>query len=58
MEKTRYSITKTKLHISFHKLSPRKDNRCKTPTQGGKLLPRKIKSVIFQQTPKKIATQR
>jgi hypothetical protein len=26
------------------------DNRCKTPTQGGKLHPRKSKKIIFQQT--------
>jgi hypothetical protein len=43
--------------ISFHKSSLTKDNRWKTPTQGGKLHPRKRKKVIFQQTQKKIATQ-
>jgi hypothetical protein len=43
--------------VSFHKSSPSKDNRWKTPTQGGKLHPRKIKKIIFQQTQKKIATQ-
>jgi hypothetical protein len=44
-------ITKTKFtqYLSIY--------RWKTPTQGGKLHPRKIKKVIFQQTPKKIATQ-
>jgi hypothetical protein len=37
--------------------SPTKDNRWKTPIQGGKLHPRKGKKVIFfQQTQKKIAT--
>jgi hypothetical protein len=42
--------------ISFHKLSPSKDNTWKTLTQGGKLYPRKRKKVFFQQTPKKITT--
>ena len=43
---------------SFHKSSPTKDNRWKTPTQGGKLHPRKSKKAIFfQQTQKKIDTQ-
>ena len=36
--------------VSFHKSSPTKDNRWKTPTQGVKLHPRKSKKVIFQQT--------
>jgi hypothetical protein len=36
----------------------KKDNRWKPPTQGGKLIPRKNKKVIFfQQTQKKRATQ-
>jgi hypothetical protein len=44
--------------LSFHKSSPTKDKRWKTPTQGGKLHPRKSKKVIFfQQTRKKITTQ-
>jgi hypothetical protein len=44
--------------ISFYKSSPTKDNKWKTPTQGGKLHPRKTKKVIFfQETQKKIATQ-
>jgi hypothetical protein len=44
--------------ISFHKSNPIKDNRWKTPTQVGKLHPRKSKKLIFfQQTQKKIATQ-
>jgi hypothetical protein len=37
--------------------SPTKDNRWKTPTQGGKLHPRKSKKVILQKAQKKIATQ-
>jgi hypothetical protein len=36
--------------ISFHKCSPTKANRWKTPTQEGKLQPRKNKKVIFKQT--------
>jgi hypothetical protein len=36
--------------ISSHKLSPTKDNRWKTPTQGVKMYPRRSKKVIFQQT--------
>jgi hypothetical protein len=43
--------------ISFYKSSPTKDSRWKTPTQGGKLHPRKSKKVIFEQTQKNIATQ-
>jgi hypothetical protein len=44
--------------VSFHKSSPTKDNRWKTPAKGGKLHPRVSKKVIiFQQTQKKIATQ-
>ena len=35
--------------ISFHKSSPSKDNKGKTPTQGEKLCPRKSKKVILQQ---------
>jgi hypothetical protein len=58
MEKTRYFMTKPNLTIAFHKSSPIEDNRWKTPTQGGKLDPRKkSKKVIFQLTQKKIATQ-
>jgi hypothetical protein len=43
MEKPRYSMTKPNLH---NKPSPTKDNRWKTPAQGGKLHPRKSKKVI------------
>ena len=40
-----------KIHtLSFHKSSPSKDNKGKTPTQGWKLHPRKSKKVILQQT--------
>jgi hypothetical protein len=42
--------------ISYHKSSPSKDNKGKTPTEGGKLCSRKRKKIIFQQTLKKIAT--
>jgi hypothetical protein len=63
MEKPRSSIKKKKRKkqkqiytISLHKSSPTKDNRWKTPTQGGKLHPRKSKKVIFQQSQKKIHT--
>jgi hypothetical protein len=42
--------------ISFHKSGPSKDNKGKIPTQGGKLCPKKIKKIIFQQTVKRIAT--
>jgi hypothetical protein len=43
--------------VSSHKSSPSKDNKGKTPIQGGKLRPRKTKKVIvFQQTSKNIAT--
>jgi hypothetical protein len=41
--------------ISFHMSSPTKDDRWKTPTQGGKLHPRKRKKVIFQQIQKNIS---
>jgi hypothetical protein len=42
---------KKQIHtISFHKSSPSKDNKGKTPKEGGKLFPRKIKKVILQQT--------
>jgi hypothetical protein len=34
--------------ISIHESSPSKINKAKTPTQGGKQHPRKIKEVIFQ----------
>jgi hypothetical protein len=43
--------------ISFHKYSPTKDNKWKTPTQGEKLHPRKSKKVIFQQIQKKLGTR-
>jgi hypothetical protein len=39
---------KTKFTISLHKSSPSKDNKRKTPTQGGKISTRKSKKVIFQ----------
>jgi hypothetical protein len=35
---------------SSQKSSPTRDNRQKTPTQEGKLHPRKSKTIIFQQT--------
>jgi hypothetical protein len=48
---------KTKF-TSFYKTSPTKDNKWETPTQGGKLNPRKTKkAIIFQQTQKKTDTQ-
>jgi hypothetical protein len=51
MEKPRYSMTKSNLHSISHKSSISKDNRWKTPTQGGKLHPRKSKKeIFFQQT--------
>jgi hypothetical protein len=47
-------MTKTKYTLSLHKCRCTKDNRWKTPTQGGKLHPRKNKKIIFfQQTQKK-----
>jgi hypothetical protein len=53
MKKLRYSMSKPNPHNIFHKSSPTKDNRWKTPAQGGKLHPRKSKKVIiFQQTQK------
>jgi hypothetical protein len=33
--------------ISFHKTSPSKGDKWKTPTQGGKLHPRNSKKIIF-----------
>jgi hypothetical protein len=42
-DKTKYCV------ISFYKSSPSKDNKGKTPTQGGELCSRKGKKVIFQQ---------
>jgi hypothetical protein len=43
---------------SFHKFSPTKNKRGKTPTLGEKLHPSKSKKLIFfQQTQKKIASQ-
>ena len=41
---------KTKFTQSFHETSPSKDNKGKTPTQERKLLSRKSKKAIFQQT--------
>jgi hypothetical protein len=41
MKKARYYMTKPNLHKSFHKSSPAKANRWKTPPQGGKLHSRK-----------------
>jgi hypothetical protein len=58
MEKPRYSMIEPNCPISLHKSSPTKYNRWKTPTQEGKLHPRKSKKVIFfQKTQKKIATR-
>jgi hypothetical protein len=57
MENPKYSMTKSNLHISFHEFSPSKDNKGKTPTQGGKLCPRKSKKVILQGTKKKIVSR-
>jgi hypothetical protein len=58
MEKQKYSMTKPNLHNLFPQTQPYKDNRWKTPTQGGKLYSRKSKKVnFFQQNQKKIATQ-
>ena len=59
-QKTNKKATTTtiKVTISFHKSSPTKDNRCKTPTQGKKIYPEKSKKIIvFQQTQKKIGIQ-
>jgi hypothetical protein len=50
MEKPKYSMIKPNSQISFHESSPSKDIKGKTPTQGGKLCPRKSKKVILQQT--------
>jgi len=41
MEKPRYSLKKPIKTISFHQLSPKQDNRRKTPKQEGKLHPSK-----------------
>jgi hypothetical protein len=38
MEKPRYSMTKQIYTISFHKFSPSKDNKGKTPTKENNLL--------------------
>jgi hypothetical protein len=38
---------RTKFTQSFHKSSPSKENKGKTPTQGGKVCPRKSKKVTF-----------
>jgi hypothetical protein len=50
MEKPKYSMTKQNSHNILPKIQPSKDNKGKTPTQGGKLCPRKSKKVILQQT--------
>jgi hypothetical protein len=50
-------MTKPDLHNNFPRIQLYNHNRWKTPTQGGKLHPRKSKKVIFQQTQKKIAKQ-
>jgi hypothetical protein len=51
MEKSRFSMMKPNLTVSFQKSGPTKDNRWKIPTQGRKLHCRKSKKVIFfQQT--------
>ena len=52
-----YSVTKPNSRKSFHESSPSKDNKGKTPTQGGKLCPRKSKKVILQGTKKKIVSR-
>jgi hypothetical protein len=52
---TKITMTKQNLHSIFPALQ--RIIRWKTPTQEGKLHPRKSKKVIFQQTQKKIATQ-
>jgi hypothetical protein len=50
-------MTKLNLQNIFPQSSPEKKNKRKTPTQGWKVHPRKIKKVFFfQQTQKKIAT--
>jgi hypothetical protein len=56
MEKPRYSMTKPNLHNIFHKSSPSKDNKRKTPKQKGKICSRKSKKVILQQTESNIVT--
>jgi hypothetical protein len=44
--------------ISLHQYSSSKDNKWRTPTQGGKLHPRKSKKIIFfKKTKKKITTK-
>jgi hypothetical protein len=50
MEKPMYSVTKPNSRKSFHESSPSKDNKGKTPTQGGNWHPRKSKKEILQQT--------
>jgi hypothetical protein len=46
MEKPRYSMAKQGLHKS----SPTKDNRCKTPTKGGKIYLRKSRKSTLLST--------
>jgi hypothetical protein len=53
MKKLRYFMTKSNLHNIFHKSSPTKDSKWKTPTQGVKIYPRKNKKVVFFQEPKR-----
>jgi hypothetical protein len=49
MEELRYSMKKKQIHtVSFHESNLSKDNKGKTPTQGGKLHSRKCKKVTFQ----------
>jgi hypothetical protein len=57
-KETKVFHDKNQIHtISFHKSSPSKDNKGKTPTQGWKLHPRKGKKVMLQQTYKKTASR-
>jgi hypothetical protein len=56
MEKPKFSKTKPIYTISFHESSPSNKNKGKTPTQRGKLCPKKSQKVIYQQTKKKIAS--
>ena len=51
IEKPKYYMKKNEIYtMSFHKSSPSKDKKEKTPIQGGKLCPRKSKKIIIQQS--------
>jgi hypothetical protein len=50
VRETKVFHDKTKFTQSVHESNPSKDNKGKTPTQGGKLHLRKSKKVILQQT--------